>query len=229
MLNDFFNLLFPEQCLGGECRQTLSSAENLICTHCMANLPKTGFHLEDKNPVFHRLSLELPINSIYCYLKYFKSGLTAHLLHALKYGNRPEVGYLLGCWFGHELKKSGHYPDVDLIIPVPLHRSKLRKRGYNQSLFIANGFAEAMKIEVNVDILIRQARGENQALQKNRLKRWENVNQLYGVISGERLENKHVLIIDDVITTGATIEACALPLLASGADKISVASIALAM
>ena len=205
MLNDFFNLIFPKLCCA--CNTALLKNEHTICLNCIATLPKTNFHLDKDNPVskvfWGRVKLEMA-TSFYLFGKKTR---VQNLLHQLKYKGVKEVGAVVGQLMGIELKDSLHYKKIDVIVPVPLHHHKLKKRGYNQSEFIAVGLSDTMGIPINTNSLYRKEDSLTQT-KKSRYKRWENVEEIFG-LSNELLNGKRVLLVDDVITTGATIEACA--------------------
>lgn len=223
MFNDFFNLIFPKLCCA--CNNALLKNEDVICMNCAVNLPKTNFHLDKENPVnkvfWGRVSIEMA-TSFYLFSKKSK---VQKLLHHLKYKGVKEVGSVVGKLFGYDLKESEYFRDIDFIVPVPLHKNKLKKRGYNQSEWIAKGISEAMDIPINVDTLFRKEDSQTQT-KKGRYKRWENVSEIFGILNNE-LTNKNVLLVDDVVTTGATIEACAQVLIKNNC-KVYVATIAFA-
>jgi ComF family protein len=191
----------------------------------MLSLPKTNFHKDKDNPVnkvfWGRVDVEMA-TSFYLFSKKSK---VQNLLYGLKYKGVKEVGIVLGELFGFELKESIFYRDIDFIIPVPLHKNKLKKRGYNQSEWIANGLSKSMKVPVKLDSLYRKSDSETQT-KKSRYKRWENVGEIFGLANND-LEGKRILLVDDVVTTGATIEACA-QLLVEQNCKVLVATIAYA-
>lgn len=223
MFNDFFNLIFPKLCCA--CNNALLKNEDIICVSCTVNLPKTNFHLDKENPVnkvfWGRVQIEMA-TSFYLFSKKSK---VQKLLHHLKYKGGKEVGSVVGKLFGYDLKESEYFKGIDFIVPVPLHKNKLKKRGYNQSEWIAKGISEAMDIPVNVDTLFRKEDSQTQT-KKGRYKRWENVSEIFGILNNE-LTNKNVLLVDDVVTTGATIEACAQVLIKNNC-KVYVATIAFA-
>ncbi|MEJ6735526.1 MAG: phosphoribosyltransferase family protein [Flavobacteriales bacterium] len=191
----------------------------------MVNLPKTNFHKDKDNPVnkvfWGRVDVEMA-SSFYLFSKKSK---VQNLLHNLKYRGVKEVGSVLGELFGFELNNSKFYKDIDFIVPVPLHQNKLKKRGYNQSEWIAIGLSKSMKVPVNIDSLYRRSDSETQT-KKSRYKRWENVGEIFG-LANNNLEGKRILLVDDVVTTGATIEACAQLLIQQNC-KVLVATIAYA-
>jgi len=221
MINDFFNLIFPKLCIA--CNDALLKNEKIICIRCLVNLPKTNFHKDKDNPVnkvfWGRVDVEMA-SSFYLFSKKSK---VQNLLHNLKYKGVKEVGSVLGELFGFELNSSKFYKEIDFIVPVPLHKSKLKKRGYNQSEWIAIGLSKSMKVPVNIDSLYRKADSETQT-KKSRYKRWENVGEIFGLANND-LEGKRILLVDDVVTTGATIEACAQLLIQQNC-KVLVATIA---
>jgi len=222
---DLINLLFPELCNG--CGKLLYHGEKDICTKCLYDLPYTDFHLYQDNLVAKQLWGRLPVNAAMAML-YFKKGTKVqNLIHGLKYDGKTEVGVTLGKLLAKKLSQNELYPDIDLVIPVPLHQKKMRTRGYNQSEYIAAGLAEELGVTVSSKILLRNKSTESQT-KKARYTRYENMQDVFSVIKREELADKHILLIDDVITTGATLEACGNVLLNHGIKKLSVAAIAFA-
>lgn len=223
--SDMLNLLFPELCSG--CGIYLYHGEKEICTKCLYDLPYTDFHLHHENLVAKQLWGRLNLNAAMAML-YFKKGTKVqNLMHNLKYNGRTEVGVKLGNLLAEKLKQSQNYADIDLIIPVPLHLKKQRSRGYNQSKYIADGIAEVLAIAVDEVSLVRNKMTETQT-KKARYTRFENMQTVFGVVDAEAIEGKHILLVDDVITTGATLEACGNVLFRSGIAKLSIASVAFA-
>jgi len=205
----------------------MAKGESMICSFCMLDLPRSNYHRNSENPLYKRLMGRFPLERAFSFLLFRKKGKVQQLLHALKYHNKPELGQILGRVYGHDLVKDGIQNPVDLIIPVPLHPSRKKKRGYNQSEEFAKGLSEALKIELNTSVVYRAIQTETQT-RKTKLKRWQNVREVFAVSNNALVEGKHVLLVDDVITTGATIEACAQKLIQSKCKAISVASIAYA-
>lgn len=220
---DFLSLFFPNYCLG--CNQTLVKGEDTLCTYCLVELPKTHYHQQANNPIQNRLSARLPIKHAWAYLKFRKTGIVQHLLHQLKYRNHPEVGIRLGHAYGFDLVKAGYQNSFDLIIPVPLHPSRKQKRGYNQSAKFAEGLSDILKIPYDDDVSLRTISTSTQT-KKNKLQRWENVESVFSIHHIDQIKEKRILLVDDVITTGATIEACGNHLLKNGCKELSVACIA---
>ncbi|MGB0887810.1 MAG: ComF family protein [Vicingaceae bacterium] len=223
MINDFFNLIFPKLCCA--CSNTLLRHENFICLVCELTLPKTNYHLDIDNPVSKVFWGRVPIERATSYYSFSKKSKVQNLLHHLKYKGVKELGKAIGELMGHDLKEVEGFKNIDFIIPVPLHKRKLEKRGYNQSEWIALGLSKVLKIPINTHTLYRKEYSQTQT-KKTRYKRWENVGSIFGV-ADEALNNKSVLLVDDVVTTGATLEACALVLIEKGC-KISIATIAYA-
>jgi ComF family protein len=224
ILEGFISMIFPEYCAG--CSTDLVSGEKLVCTNCMYLLPKTTNHLEKENLLTRKFWGKVQIEYGMAFLKYSKKGLVQHLLQYIKYKGGSELSYLLGKWYGEDLKQK-FAEEFDLIVPVPLHKDKLKLRGYNQSEHFAGGLAEALQIPVNTDTVIRTVATSTQT-RKKRYDRWLNVEGIFLVTVPEQLKHKHILLVDDVITTGSTIEACIAVLKEIEGVKVSVAAIAVA-
>jgi len=222
---DLMGLLFPNAC--NACGTPLYYGEHLICTKCLYDLPFTDYHIHADNRVAKQLWGRLSLNAAMAMLYFMKGSKVQNLIHNLKYNNKTEVGVLLGNKLGERLKSSSLYQDIDLIIPVPLHLKKLRIRGYNQSLYIAEGISKVLDVPFSEAELIRSAATESQT-KKSRYNRYENMQDVFKVVKPEQLSGKHILLIDDVITTGATLEACANELLKNGVAKVSIAALAFA-
>ena len=223
--NDFVSLFFPLICLS--CGKNLFKHENCICTHCLYHLPKTGFHLINDNPVAKIFWGRVNIQAAASFYTFSKGGKVQQLVHQLKYKGRQDVGVTLGKLYGFELLNAPCFNSIDLIIPVPLYKKRQRKRGYNQSACFAEGLAKTMSREINLTSLFRCASSESQT-KKSRFIRWKNVEDLFYLKNEEQLKHKHILLVDDVITTGATLEACAQTLLKIEGVKLSIATIAYA-
>ncbi len=222
-LNDFAALLFPRVCAC--CSRPLVQQESQICTDCLYHLPYTDFHLDPDNRAARELWGRLPAEGVTSLLHFSKSTRVQQLMHQLKYRNNPGIGQLLGNQYGHLLKQISPYATADLIIPVPLHSRKQRQRGYNQSEYIANGLAAALDIPVYTGNLVRVSQHESQT-GKNRFARAENMEGRFSVLQPGELENKHVMLVDDVLTTGATLEGCGLELLKIQGVRISIVTLA---
>ena len=223
--SDFLNLIYPKTCAA--CGYSLKKQEEIICLKCQYNLPKTNHHEEEENPIAKKFWGRVPLENAASFYYFGKKGRVQQLIHHLKYGGWPEVGLKIGQMYGVDLSKHERFQDIKLVLPIPLHPQKKAKRGYNQRDFFAEGLAKSMKIEWSADAVIRKVFTESQT-KKDRFERWENVESIFGVAKPELLENKHILLVDDVITTGSTIEACANEILKVKNVRLSVVSIATA-
>jgi ComF family protein len=223
ILRDFVSLFFPRPCLG--CGESLVKGEETICTACLLELPETDHHWNTDNALFNRLSFRIPLRyGMACY-RFTKNGRVQHLLHALKYNGHGEIGTRLGRVYGEKLMEVGSYDAFDVILPVPLHSSRLRKRGYNQSARFGEGLAESLMIPCT-DLAITRLQKTDTQTKKSRSSRWENIANVFSVTLPELVKDRSVLLVDDVITTGSTLEACAHALLAAGIRELSIACIA---
>ena len=222
ILNDFVSLFFPRYCLA--CANSLVGGEDTLCTRCLVHLPKAHYGLTD-NPVKDRLLGRLPLAYAGAFLQLKKGGIVQKMLHQLKYKHHPEIGVKLGKVYGHDLKRAGLNEAFDLIVPVPLHASRLRKRGYNQSAKFAEGLGYVLGVPWDETISVRKASTKTQT-SKTKLERWENVKGVFAVAQSEKIAGKRILLVDDVITTGATLEACGMHLVSNGCAQLSVACIA---
>jgi ComF family protein len=199
--------------------------EEILCTHCLVELPRTNYHLQETNPIEDRLFGRINVKHAWAFLQFKKTGIVQHLLHQLKYNNHPEVGVRMGMLFGKELRDHGLEKEFDLIVPVPLHYSRQRKRGYNQSAKFAEGLSVSLEVPWDETISIRRKSTTTQT-RKSKLDRWENVKHVFGVDMTEKIVNKRILLVDDVITTGATLEACGQHLLDNNCAELSIACLA---
>lgn len=213
------DLLFPRTCAG--CNRPLTGTEQHICLVCTHDLP----FFQDEDELKNRFAGRLVLNQISSYLKFSPNGIVQQLLHEMKYRQNPELALFLGKEMGSALKSYTKDGVFDLIIPVPLHRSKQRIRGYNQSERLAAGMAEIMQIPVNSTALVRTQKSATQT-RKTRAERWQNVADIFKVADAGSVKDKQILLVDDVITTGATAEAGGQALLAAGAAGLSLAFMA---
>ena len=218
---DFINLFFPRIC--PSCDEVLLRNEHFICTKCLYELPKTNFHNDPENEVAQMFWGRVPVENATSYLYFQKGGLAQKLLHKLKYKGQKEIGYQLGRMIGRDLFQSS-FNDTQIVVPVPLHKDKLRKRGYNQSECIARGIAEVMENPVS-STLYKILPNPTQT-RKHRYERWTNVEGIYALRDEENINNKHILLVDDVVTTGATLEACISALLQAENVTVSVVTVA---
>ena len=224
-LADFVSLLFPELCQA--CSAGLVTGEELLCTDCRFNLPYTNFHLKPDNIVAQQFWGRVNAEAVYAMCYFVKGGKMQHLMHQFKYKGVQKIGNLLGNIAGGQLAESPVFKTADIILPVPLHKSRLRKRGYNQSSCFAEGIAEKLHADVIENNLVRVRATETQT-HRSRFSRFENMQEVFVVNDPEKLKNKHVLLVDDVVTTGSTLEACGTELLKIDGLKLSIATIAYA-
>lgn len=222
---DFVSLLFPQLCHA--CGDSLVGAEDLICTHCIYNLPYTNFHQQPDNIVARQFWGKINTEAAYAMFYFTKGGKVQQLMHQFKYKNTPLIGNKLGGMAGGQLMDAPRFKNIDFIIPVPLHKSRLRKRGYNQSACFAEGLAQKLNAQVVTDNLVRIKATETQT-HKSRFERSVNMQDVFVVNKPEQLADKNVLLVDDVVTTGATLEACGTALLSVPGLKLSIATIAYA-
>lgn len=224
-LQDFFTLFYPNLC--SACGNHLYDGEECICIACRMTLPYTLDEQLRCNNTYKLFLGKVKIEAASSLFYFKKKSRVQNLLHQLKYKNHVELGRELGNMHGHQLRESELFQNIDYVVPIPLHPDKLKLRGYNQAALIAIGYAEAMNIKYSEEILVRDKFTETQT-HKSRFERYENMESVFSC--GERIDvmNKSILIVDDVITTGSTIESSALTLLNAGANKIYIASIAIA-
>jgi len=218
------NLFYPALCVA--CAGDLVSGEEAVCMTCLYEIPRTEDELHPlENPLAKVFRGRINITAAASCFLFSKGGKVQELIHNLKYNGRKDAGIVTGKIFGEELKDLTPFNSAEVIIPVPLHYKKLRKRGYNQAACFAEGIADVMKIQLMENAVMRIDATETQT-RKSREERWENVEDVFVVKNEKALEGKHILLVDDVITTGATIEACATPLLAIKDVKVSILSMA---
>ncbi len=215
------HLLFPDLCLC--CDQELVQGEQSVCWTCYQQLPFTGFQNLKENPVSLLFAGRLPIADATALCYFRKQGVVQHMLHALKYANKPEVGELLGSILGGQLKAAGW--QVDVVVPVPLHKARAHQRGYNQAAMIARGIAEALEVPCGEQVLRRNKFTETQT-HKTRVERWQNVHDVFELVQPAMVKSRSVLLVDDVLTTGATLEACGHALLQEPSCVLNIAAVA---
>lgn len=223
MLNDFISLFYPNNCHC--CDRVLNKQESAICFICISELPRTNYYQDLENPIaklfWGRIDLLYGISAFH----FNKKGKVQELIHQLKYKKATVVGEVLGIELGRAIEKAQFPLEVDAIVTVPLHLKKLYQRGYNQSDYIANGVCKVINKPIISDSIVRMDFTDSQT-KKSRYERWENVEEIFKVKDEKSLEGKHVLVVDDVITTGATIESCCSAILKIPNTKVSVAAVA---
>lgn len=225
MFKALVNLFFPKVCYA--CLNLLGDNEDTICVSCRHDLPVTNFHFEDDESVAKVLYGRAKIEHGTALFRFEKKGLVQQLIHGLKYKGYETIGYSLGNWLGGELKDLEHYKTVDIVIPVPLHKNKLKIRGYNQVSKFGEQIANALDAHYEDTVLVKITNTTSQTT-KSRFTRWNNTDELFTIKNAHLIENKHVLLVDDLITTGATLEACITVLNKAKNVKISIATMAIA-
>lgn len=225
MFKSIIDLFFPPVC--ASCQSFLVSNENVICTSCRHNMPLTNHHLNPENEAFKKFYGRISVEYASAMLFFHKKGIVQELIHNLKYKKQEEIGTVLGDWYAEDLKNSSIIKTVDEIIPVPLHKRKLRERGYNQVTLFGKALSDGLNIIYNPNLLIRNRYSKPQS-KKTFLNRSDGIETIFDVIFTEKDHNKHFLLIDDVVTTGSTLEACSHALLKIPGAKISIVCMAMA-
>ncbi|MGI8951476.1 MAG: ComF family protein [Chitinophagaceae bacterium] len=221
--NDFAHLFFPHNCLG--CGFDALDQDQFLCIKCFSQLPETNFFLHPQNIIekifYGRINVEHAGSAFY----FTKNSLLQNLLIELKYKNNKEIGFYLGKIVGSQIKESNRFNEIDIIIPLPLNGKKQRKRSYNQSEIIANGIASVLEKPIVNNAIIRTIFTETQT-HKTRISRWQTMEGVFKVMKPELLKEKNILLVDDIITTGATLEACGTAILQISSTKLSIATVA---
>ncbi len=224
--DDFISILFPRLCYG--CGNHLLRNESLICTECYVVIPRTNYHTEEDNPVARLFWGRCMIEKAAAFSYYNKGSRIRNIIHNLKYKGIRDLGYEMGRIYGSYLNSSAFCKDIDLIVPVPLHHSKKKKRGFNQSDLISMGISEVTGTPVDTTSLTRISVTATQT-KRSRYDRWTNVEGVFRICNPESIRGQHILLVDDVITTGSTIESCAGELLKIEGVKVSVVALAFAV
>lgn len=219
ILSDFFGIFYPELC--ANCDNLLTQNEGVICTFCRHDLPLTNFINYSENKIIAKFYGRVDIKKAYSLLLYKEKGITKKIIHELKYRGNQKIGTFFGHWLGEILKQNNEFADIDFIVPVPLHKKKQQQRGYNQ----VSKFGESLSYHLGKpfleNVLLRTVRSKTQTF-KNRFERLNTIDKIFKLNNGIIFTNKHILLIDDVVTTGATLEACAKEVQKTGNVKISI-------
>ena len=224
-LQALLELFYPRICV--VCGQKLISGENYVCLKCLLHLPRTNFQHEPGNPMEMLFYGRVRIERASAWFEFKKGSPYQQILHQLKYKGQKELGEVMGSQFGRELANTDFVRSIDVICPVPLHPKKLRKRGYNQSYHVAKGLSDVLNIDVDHQNLRRKVHTATQT-KRSRYERWENVEGIFEIANPGLFEGKHLLLVDDVVTTGSTLEACAQSIINSCQAKVSLATLAIA-
>lgn len=222
---DLIALAYPRLCAA--CNTALMRDEEIVCLACKYSLPQTNFHAIKNNLIEQVFWGRFPIQFASSFLFFDKLTKVQEIIHELKYNNQPEIGVELGKWYGKILKEANVMSEIQAIIPVPLHYLRLKKRGYNQSEMFAKGLSEILEKPVLTNVLLKTRKTETQT-KKSRFVRWHNVNEAFILQNANIIEGKHLLLVDDVLTTGATLESCAQTLLMAENVTLSIITIAFA-
>lgn len=225
MFNYIIDLFFPKVCAG--CHTILIINETVLCTNCRHEMPLTQYYLDPKNEAVKKFYGKIVIEHASALLYFNKKGIVQELIHNLKYKGHEEIGTVLGNWYVEDLKELTLTTPFEVVIPVPLHPKKFKERGFNQVTTFGKTVAEGLKISYDDSILYRKKYSKTQS-KKNLSGRSDDIENIFDVISTEENQNKHFLIVDDVLTTGATLEACSRALLKIPGAKISIVCMAIA-
>lgn len=215
------HLLFPHVCTG--CGSDILSESSILCMRCIDAMPETNFELHAGNPVEKLFWGRIELTAGTAQFYFTKESLMQHLMHQFKYKGNKELGLQLGRLMGEQLIKSGNY-NVDALVPLPLFPAKEKRRGYNQATILCKGMSEVMNIPVLEKIVTRPGHTETQT-KKGRIERWKNVEGKFVVTDANAIQNKHLLLVDDVVTTGATLESCGVAILNASNVKLSIAAL----
>lgn len=224
MFKSLINLFFPEVCAG--CDGFLLTGESVICTNCRHDLPMTNHHIIRENEAFQKFYGKLPVEFVATLCYFHKKGIVQEMIHKLKYKGHEQIGTVIGHWYAEDLKKVRAINEIDAIIPVPLHKKRMRERGYNQVSAFGKALSNSLAIPFDESLLVRNVYSKSQT-RKNRSGRSKNSQSVFGVMASQSHENKHYLLIDDVLTTGSTLESCGKALLQIQGVQISIVCIAM--
>lgn len=223
-IEGILSLFFPQQCAA--CHSSLLTGEKLICLHCQIQLPQTNLHQMRDNQLMELFAGRLPLTKATAFLYFTQTGMVQRLLHELKYKDNQALGVFLGNLFGQCLMENNWMEEIDAVVPVPLHRRKQHERGYNQTELLAGGLGEATG-KPCLPRLVKRIKYTASQTKKSRLARWENVRDVFSIQEPPAPGMKHLLLIDDVLTTGATLEACGLAIMKQYPElQLSVATLA---
>jgi competence protein ComFC len=224
LLADFVALFYPQVCAA--CGGELLQGEQHICINCILSLPYTGFAAQNPNPTQQAFWGRIELQAATSFLYFRQGNRTQKMMHRIKYKGDKELAQYIGGLMGDELKTLSSFKTIDAIIPVPMHKAKQRKRGFNQSEWFAKGLAKKLELPVITNTLLKTTATQSQT-RKSRWQRWLNADEKYTVQNATTISGKHILLVDDILTTGATLEACAQTLQANAQCSISIATMAI--
>jgi ComF family protein len=221
----FIHLLFPHVCSG--CGNDILEFHSSLCLRCMNILPRTRFENFPSNPVEKIFWGRLPLNAAAAHFYFTKASLVQHLMHQFKYRGNKELGLQLGRMMGSGLAQSGRFP-VTAVVPLPLFASREKRRGYNQAAVLCEGISEILQVPVLENAVTRSKSTETQT-RKSRVERWSNMEGKFELAHPEQISGRHILLVDDVVTTGATLEACGMEMYKAGDLRLSIATLCFAL
>ncbi|MDR1682298.1 MAG: ComF family protein [Candidatus Symbiothrix sp.] len=224
-LRDFLGLFYPQICI--TCSEALIGREVFFCADCLQNLPKTNYHLQADNAAYNQLAGKVPVQKAAAWLYYNKGGKAQQTIAEIKYRGNIAFGKWIGRSLAQDIQASGFFDEINCLIPIPLHPKKRWQRGFNQTEILAQGISEIIGIPIDCSHLYRGKANETQT-KKSLYERWRNTQNLFQVRNPDDLKNQHILLIDDVLTTGSTLEACIRALLQCTGIRVSVLTVAIA-
>ena len=216
------HLAFPHVCEG--CGSDILSSQHFLCLRCLSSLPETNFHFHSNNPVEKLFWGRLPLNAATAQYYFTKESMMQHLMHQVKYKRNKELGLYLGRLMGNALVNSNRFLKIDALVPLPLFKAKEHTRGYNQAALLCEGIASVFNRPVLKDVVTRVTHTETQT-KKSRVERWLNIEGRFLLTNAKAINDKHILLVDDVVTTGATLEACGRELARAENLQLSVATL----
>lgn len=226
MVKDLIHLFFPHVCTG--CGSDVIDSSNMLCLRCLSELPVTNFFEQPSNPVEEKFYGRMAVRHAGAAYYFTKDSLLENLVYQLKYRGNKNIGVYLGKLMGELLQESKQFQSVDAIIPLPLNKRREKKRGYNQATALANGMCSVWNKPLFDKAVLRNVHTETQT-KKDRLSRWENMQGVFAIAQPEALQGKHLLLIDDVVTTGASLETCGIEILKVNSTTLSIATLACTM
>ena len=222
-LHPLLHLFAPHQCAG--CRSDIMSRQQVLCMHCINRLPVTSFHYHHDNPVEKIFWGRMDVTAAASYLYFSKDSILQHIVHEIKYKGNNELGLFMGRKLGEALLQAKRFNDIEALVPLPLFSARERKRGYNQAFLLCQGMKEVLSLPVLNKVIRRQTSSETQTT-RNRIERWLNMQGRFELMQPDAISGKHILLVDDVITTGATLEACGQELLTAADTRLSIMTMA---
>lgn len=216
-LKQMADLIYPPLCVSCGLMRPLD--RHIFCLECLQQLPETGYHLHEQNPFTSHFAGRVRLQAGASFLYFSRGGGTQRMLHQIKYNNQPDLITVIGRWYGRQLLQAPLWQGIDAVVPVPLHWKKQRKRGYNQSAVFGEAIADVINTPCHARALLRITH-DRSLTGMNRMQRIQTIGSAFAVARPAQVKDKHILLVDDVLTTGATLEACALAL-----EKLPVASI----